>query len=119
MFAFRPSVPSLQRTRNRFHGGSHPVASASRRVPNKTEGGDFMRRRIVSERLLVVLVAVAMASLALPSAARAQAVYGSIAGTVQDSTGAALPGVSVTITSVERKTTDTVVSNGSGLYTKD
>jgi Carboxypeptidase regulatory-like domain/TonB dependent receptor len=76
-----------------------------------------MRRRIVSERLLVVLVAVA--SLALPSAARAQAVYGSIAGTVQDSTGAALPGVSVTITSVERKTADTVVSNGSGLYTKD
>ena len=51
--------------------------------------------------------------------ARAQAVYGSIAGSVLDSTGAALPGVTVTITSVERKTADTVVSNESGLYAKE
>jgi hypothetical protein len=50
---------------------------------------------------------------------RAQAVYGSIAGTVMDATGAALPGVNVTITSVERKTTDTVVSNESGNYAKE
>src|SRR5713226_4178164 len=87
------------------------------RVPS-TEGGDFMRRHTVSYRLLA-LVAVVMASLALPTAARAQAVYGSIAGTIEDSTGAALPGVNDTITSVDRKTTDTVVTNGSGNYAKD
>jgi hypothetical protein len=65
------------------------------------------------------LIAVAMVVVALPSVARAQAVYGSIAGTIQDSTGAALPGVNVIVTSNERKTTDTVVTNGSGNYVKD
>ena len=51
--------------------------------------------------------------------ATAQAVYGSMSGTVTDNSGGALPGVTVTITSVERKTVDTVVTNESGLYAKD
>ncbi len=76
-----------------------------------------MRRRSLGQ--LSVLFAVAVAVLAAPSAARAQAVYGSIAGTIQDSTGAALPGVNVTVTSNERKTTDTVVTNSSGNYSKE
>ena len=42
--------------------------------------------------------------------------YGSIAGTVTDPSGAALPGVTVTATSVERKTTHTAVTNGDGFY---
>jgi hypothetical protein len=50
---------------------------------------------------------------------RAQAVYGSIAGTVSDPSGAFLPGVSVTVTSVERKTSDTVVTNETGHYVKE
>src|ERR1700682_1013267 len=77
-----------------------------------------MRRRNLTQ--LLALIAVAMVVVvAWPSVARAQAVYGSIAGTIQDSTGAALPGVNVTVTSNERKTTDTVVTNGSGNYVKD
>jgi hypothetical protein len=56
----------------------------------------------------------------LPAApAGAQAVYGSIAGTVTDPSGATLPGVTVTITSIERSTSDSVVSNDSGLYVKE
>ena len=55
----------------------------------------------------------------LPRSALAQAVYGSIAGTVVDQSGALLPGVSVTVTSVERKTTDTVVTNETGHYVKE
>src|SRR5213594_2488837 len=51
--------------------------------------------------------------------ARAQAVYGSISGTIKDSTGAVVPGATVTITSVGRKTSDTVISNESGLYSKE
>ena len=51
--------------------------------------------------------------------AAAQAVYGSISGTVRDNSGGVLPGVTVTITSLERKTTDVVVSNESGFYLKD
>ena len=42
--------------------------------------------------------------------------YGSIAGTVNDPSGAALPGVTVTATSVERKTVHTAVTNGDGFY---
>ncbi len=51
--------------------------------------------------------------------ALAQAVYGSIAGTITDPTGAALSGTSVTVTSVERNVSDTVQTNESGFYVKD
>jgi hypothetical protein len=54
-----------------------------------------------------------------PALAYAQAVYGSVSGTVRDSSGAVLPGVTVTVTSLERKTVDTVLSNESGFYVKD
>src|SRR5918992_5967269 len=51
--------------------------------------------------------------------ARAQAVYGSVTGVVSDNTGAVMPGVTVTVTSLERKTTDVVVTNESGRYLKE
>jgi hypothetical protein len=54
-----------------------------------------------------------------PMPATAQAVYGSIAGTVNDSTGAAVPGAAVTVTSLERKSVDTVQTNPNGNYVKD
>ncbi len=53
------------------------------------------------------------------SNAAAQAVYGSVSGTVTDSSGAVVPGATVTITSVERQTSTTVTTNDSGLYTKE
>jgi Carboxypeptidase regulatory-like domain len=68
-------------------------------------------------RLLALLVVLVTAAWPMPAAA--QAVYGSIAGTVNDSTGAAMPGATVTITSVERKTTDSVTTNASGNYSKE
>src|SRR5438876_6610053 len=54
-----------------------------------------------------------------PSSTRAQAVYGSVAGVITDSTGGTVPGATVTITSVDRKTADTVVTNESGRYVKE
>jgi hypothetical protein len=66
-------------------------------------------------------LAAALAALGLlvtAAGARAQAVYGSIAGTVSDSSGAEVPGASVTITSAQRQTADTVVTNESGYYEK-
>src|SRR5262245_8235839 len=54
----------------------------------------------------------------VPSA-HAQAVYGSISGTIKDNTGGVLPGVTVRITSIERQTADEVISNDSGFYMKD
>lgn len=50
---------------------------------------------------------------------RAQAVYGSISGTVTDAQGAVIPDATVTITSTERNTSDTAKTNDSGLYVKD
>jgi hypothetical protein len=57
--------------------------------------------------------------LLLPRTTTAQAVYGSIGGTVTDESGGVLPGVTVTVTSLERKTVDTVVTNESGFFVKD
>jgi hypothetical protein len=74
---------------------------------------------VVRTRGVLGLLAALALVVGTATPARAQAVYGSIAGTVLDATGAALPGVNVTITSLERKTTDTVASNESGLYAKE
>ena len=76
---------------------------------------DGFRLNVVPLRASVLFLALALA----PPPAAAQAVYGSVAGTVNDPSGAALPGVTVTITSIDRKTVDTVVSNEAGQYVKD
>jgi Carboxypeptidase regulatory-like domain/TonB dependent receptor-like, beta-barrel len=71
-------------------------------------------------RVANAFAAVACMVLALsPGSAHAQAVYGSISGTIKDNTGGILPGVAVIITSLERKTTDEVISNESGFYMKE
>ena len=49
----------------------------------------------------------------------AQAVYGSIGGTVTDPSGAVLPGVTINITSLTRQTTDSVVTTENGLFVKE
>jgi carboxypeptidase family protein/TonB-dependent receptor-like protein len=54
-----------------------------------------------------------------PAHARAQAVYGSISGIITDTSGAVVPGATVTITSVERRTSDSVTTNDQGFYTKE
>ncbi len=48
----------------------------------------------------------------------AQAVYGSIVGTVLDATGAAMPGAKVTIRNIERDVTNTTTTNESGNYSQ-
>jgi hypothetical protein len=82
----------------------------------------WFRRVSVTTFRSLALAALAglVLTLALPPMpATAQAVYGSIAGTVIDSTGAAVPGAAVTVTSLERKTVDTVQTNATGNYVKD
>src|SRR5262245_41119236 len=66
----------------------------------------------------ILFLAILLSSLA-PPAVYAQAVYGSIGGVITDSQGAVMPGVTVTVTSVERKTPDVVITNQSGVYIKD
>jgi outer membrane receptor protein involved in Fe transport len=71
-----------------------------------------------SSRFFAGAVALVALIVAVSPRVRAQAVYGSIAGTVVDSSGAAVPGATVTITSVARRTVDTVTTNGEGYYEK-
>lgn len=67
---------------------------------------------------ILVLGALALIILGVGNVS-AQAVYGSISGTATDNAGAAIPDATVTITSVERKTVDTVTTNSGGLYSKE
>ncbi|KAA6463283.1 TonB-dependent receptor [Acidobacteria bacterium AB60] len=67
-------------------------------------------------RTALVLALFACAGLVLVAPARAQAVYGSIFGTVTDKSGAAVPGATITVTDVAKGTVVTVTSNASGDY---
>jgi outer membrane receptor protein involved in Fe transport len=70
-------------------------------------------------KMKMLLLSLSLMLTVLSASVRAQAVYGSISGTITDPSGAVVPGAVVTITSVERKTSDTVTTNDSGLYVKE
>ncbi|MBE3132658.1 MAG: TonB-dependent receptor [Acidobacteria bacterium] len=65
--------------------------------------------------VLVLALAVAL-TLVAPAAAQSQAVNGSIEGTVVDTSGAVLPGVTVTVTNIDTGASRTVVTNERGLF---
>lgn len=74
-----------------------------------------MKSRVPAVSLLVAL---ACALCLLPATqAFGQTVYGSIYGTVTDSTGAAIPGATITVTDVQKGVSVKVQSNASGDYT--
>jgi outer membrane receptor protein involved in Fe transport len=56
--------------------------------------------------------------LALVTTTFGQAVYGSVFGTVTDSSGAAVPNATVTITNIGANVSETTKTNGSGNYTQ-
>ena len=62
------------------------------------------------------LSSLALVLLMSAPALRAQAVSGTILGTVQDSSGAAVPGASVTIVNSETRLTRSVISDSAGEY---
>lgn len=67
--------------------------------------------------MLRVIFAAALAlALATPAVAQSTAANGSIEGTVVDTSGAVLPGVSVTVTNAETGVQRTVVTNEAGLF---
>lgn len=74
---------------------------------------------MTKNKMLVFLLGVAVMVCLSATATRAQAVYGSVSGVVTDSAGAAIPDATVTITSTERQTVDTVTTNSDGIYVKD
>jgi outer membrane receptor protein involved in Fe transport len=63
-----------------------------------------------------VLALLALCLLAVPQHAAAQAIYGSIFGTVTDSTGAVIPNATITVIDVAKGTSVSVQSDPSGEY---
>ena len=68
------------------------------------------------KRLLLAILALFAVGSVLPPPGDAQVLYGSIVGNVEDSSGATLPGATVTITSQETILTRTAVTNETGAY---
>ena len=68
-----------------------------------------------------VFAAIVALALGITSGSRAfaQAVYGTITGTVTDTTGAAIPNATVLVTDVAKGTSVTLQSNGSGEFTAE
>src|SRR5688572_32251353 len=73
------------------------------------------RRPLIVESSIAALV-VATISL-LPALATAQALYGSLTGTIADMSGAAVPGATVTITNEDTGLEFTAVTDATGTYT--
>ena len=71
-----------------------------------------MIKRFLGLFAIVLLLVSASVSLA-------QIIFGSIIGTVTDSTGAVIPGATVTVTDVSKGTSVTSTTNGSGEFTVD
>src|SRR5262245_13724127 len=80
---------------------AHPPASVSSRTPYWV---------LVLAVLLTVLI------LAAPSASWAQAVKGTLVGTVTDAQGAGVPGATVTVTETGTNIARTAATNSSGNY---
>src|SRR5580698_3785345 len=68
---------------------------------------------------IVALAVFAACVLVGPELASGQAVYGSVFGTVTDSTGAVVPNATVTVTDVAKGTSETAQTNKSGEYRVD
>jgi Carboxypeptidase regulatory-like domain/TonB dependent receptor len=77
----------------------------------------FGRGRGISPRFTAAAVFLVLFMVSGVSCSFAQAVFGSIVGTVTDPTGAVLPNATVVVTDLSKGTTQNVQSNGSGNYT--
>jgi len=73
-------------------------------------------QRTLRSRTAFLVVALASLIVNIPSTAGAQAVTGTLLGNISDSSGAAVPGATVTATEVETNTSRSVVSNETGNY---
>jgi hypothetical protein len=93
---------------------NHIQAASFSRVPNSCEGSTASRKSGLTSFLsaFVVLVLAFFA----PSMSHAQLSAGSLQGVVSDSTGAAVPGATISVTNASTAATVTATSNGNGEY---
>jgi hypothetical protein len=82
------------------------------REPSLSHRSNTVPKRYLTSALLVLL---ALYCLSVPRL-EAQSTFGSIRGTVQDSSGAAIPETQITLHSIEENTDRTVTSDATGSY---
>jgi hypothetical protein len=82
---------------------------------NNKQGDTLKRHNGAGGRLLTLMVLL-LWTLAAALPAGAQAVYGSIFGTVTDKSGAVVANAAITVTDITKGTTVTATTNDSGLY---
>ena len=80
--------------------------------------GSFRHESITFPKAVVILFLTLLAWFSTSGSLFGQAVYGSIAGTVYDSSGAGVPRATVTITDLEKNITYTAATNESGNYSQ-
>jgi hypothetical protein len=83
------------------------------RASRRFSAGTLSASPLTASLSLALLVLLA----AMPLPAHAQAVFGSIVGTVADPTGAVIPNATVTVTDTNKGISQTVVTNGAGEFT--
>jgi hypothetical protein len=94
-------------------GGAFGIHERVENTGKKICGGSDMQSK---GRLKAFTVIQAILFITFVPAARAQAVYGSIFGTVTDNSGAVVPNATVTVTDVAKGTSVTAQTSGDGQY---
>ena len=110
----RPVSPLASHTLETVLSLEHQIAASSKK---STELSHSHRSQIVRKRYLIGPLAVLLALLCMSSSRlEAQSTFGSIRGTVQDGTGAAIPDTQITLHSIDENTDRTVTSDATGSY---
>src|SRR6266581_9790317 len=119
-----PTIRNLdQRGSASSQPASVPAAAGSPRVADDGPGvpglspEDMMKQTWTTGVLRCAVVALALVAWLSPRPASAQAVTGTILGTVRDSSGAAMPGATIILTNAATGLTRTVVTDPNGEYT--
>jgi|SRR5579871_873691 len=105
-----------------LRGNLRPIKAVRRDKPARTSNHFFckmFRHESRNVRLACTFAAILLVAWAFSGGrASAQAVYGSIAGTVYDSSGAGIPKAAVTITDLAKNISYTTTTNESGNYSQ-
>jgi hypothetical protein len=110
----RPISPLVSHTLETVLSLEHQIAASSKK---SSELSLSHRSQTVRTRYLTVVFAVLFALLWVSSSRlEAQSTFGSIRGTVQDSSGASIPDTQITLHSIDENTDRTVTSDATGTY---
>src|SRR5262245_4715194 len=90
-------------------------SQATGSTPNRIARGQDMSKR--NQQLTFVFVIAAGTALLAGSLAYGQVLYGTVVGNVKDTTGAAVPGATVTIVNTKTNASRETVTNESGAFT--